>query len=76
MRELKMWKTIDGEVFECASEADAHEQKYMAAWMDDMTINPKEALKLLNNDEKDEFYGTMRQMAEMVFDAILRTEHK
>jgi hypothetical protein len=75
MLKVTMWKTLDGKVFADFEEAKTHEEKYKAAWMQDALINPAAALEKLDDDDRDEFYGTTRQLAETAFDAIMQARH-
>jgi hypothetical protein len=72
----EVWQCIDGEVFDTFQEAEKHEEEVTQGWMNDMEINPAISLDLLDNEDKDEFFGTMRNMGESVFKAIMDAEYE
>ena len=75
MIETQVWRTMDGEVFEDRSKAQAHEDAYIASWMDDMACTPNNVLAMLDNTHSREFFGTARAMGKLIFDILIQVEH-
>jgi hypothetical protein len=67
---------MDGEIFDTKQEAEKHEEEMTQCWMNDMEINPTDSLDLLDNEDKDEFWGTKRNMGEYIFGLIRKAEYE
>jgi hypothetical protein len=67
MLRKEVWECIDGSHFDTQQDAGEHEEQLLARWMCTAKVTPQDIIDACDNTENAEFFGTMRHMAETIF---------